>query len=198
MCPSSEVIANIQGGSDPQPRVSRIDQNSYYILCSVLLMPFSKLLQGPDRRRKVQPPDELEEGGPTQPSRPLLMDGFPVNMRVNSIRQRVLQVDDGEGENVEVRSNYLYTPPQNNQVVRNHASGFGQMLNPYNSCFASASIQCLTTLELDLHLDPNVERSANFLNLDQVYKCPLCCIYLPDDRCRVTLRVLLCQQNICG
>ena len=139
-------------------------------------MSFSTLL-GPDRRRTARPPDDLEEGGPTQPSLPLLTDGFPVNMRVNSIHRRVLQVDDADGENVEEPGNYCYSPPQNNRVVWSHASGFGQMLNPYNSCFASASIQCLTTLELDLHLDPNVERSANFSNLDQVYKCPLYYIY---------------------
>ena len=117
----------------------------------------------------------MEEGGPSQPSQPILTDGFPVNMRVNAIRQRVMQVPNIEGDIVEEQSNLHYgdNPPNNNRVVRNHASGLGQMLNPYNSCFASASIQCLTTIEIDLHLNPHVERSPNDLNLDQVYNCPL-------------------------
>ena len=103
-------------------------------------------------------------------------------MRVNTICQRVRSADDIEGENVVEQSNSHYddNPPQNNRIVRNHASGFGQMLNPYNSCFASASIQCLTTIEVDLQLDPNIGRYANLLNLDQVNKCPLHCIYIRE------------------
>ena len=49
-----------------------------------------------------------------------------------------------------------------------HVSGLGQMLNPFNTCYVSSVLQLLVPCELDLHLDPQVARTAREGNLDQV------------------------------
>ena len=125
-----------------------------------------------------------------QPSEPILTDGFPIDMRVDAIRQRAREnVDRHEGRegrrgndggNTEDTSEggprdtiVDYNNQQHNMTeLWNHISGLGQMQNPNNSCFASASLQCLTAMELDLYLDPTVVRSANCRNLVQVTNCP--------------------------
>ena len=110
-----------------------------------------------------------------QPSEPILTDGFPIDMRVDAIRQRARENVDRhegrEGRRGKDRGNTEDTSEGgptdiidvNNQQhnmaeLWNHISGLGQMQNPNNSCFASASIQCLTAMELDLYLDPTVMR----------------------------------------
>ena len=125
-----------------------------------------------------------------QPSEPILTDGFPIDMRVDAIRQRAREnVDRHEGregrrgndggntEDTSEGGTREIIVDHNNQQhnmteLWNHTSGLGQMQNPNNSCFASASLQCLTAMELDLYLDPTVVRSANCRNLVQVTNCP--------------------------
>ena len=103
-------------------------------------------------------------------------------MRVDTIRQRVLGCEDREGgahseraEREERRTDVGQgsNQQQNRRVTRNYVSGLGQMLNPHNSCFASASIQCLSAIEVDLHLNNTIARPTNHRNLDQVNHCPL-------------------------
>ena len=48
-----------------------------------------------------------------------------------------------------------------------HVSGLGQMLNPLSTCFASAGVQGLVAMEVDLHLDGSVTRGAQERTLDQ-------------------------------
>ena len=52
--------------------------------------------------------------------------------------------------------------------LRNHVSGLGQMLNPENTCFASASTQFVVATEVDMNLDGTVARGAQHRILDQV------------------------------
>ena len=123
---------------------------------------------------------------------PALTDGFPIDMRVDSIQQRAHEnvderhdgresrrgnergdtedTSDGGPTDIIVNNNQQH----NMAELWNHISGLGQMQNPNNSCFASASIQCLTAMELDLYLDPTLVRSTNSRNLVQVTIYILC------------------------
>ena len=42
------------------------------------------------------------------------------------------------------------------------------MMNPNNTCYVASVLQLLVPCELDLHLDPQVARTAREGNLDQV------------------------------
>ena len=73
-----------------------------------------------------------------------------------------------EEEEEEEQEEELSAPRPVEHQPHCHVSGLGQMLNPFNTCYVSSVLQLLVPCELDLHLDPQVARTAPEGNLDQV------------------------------
>ena len=110
---------------------------------------------------------------------PGLADGFPADMRVAAIRQRA-----GLGPEQQQDQQQQQQQQDQQHGLVNHQSGLGQMLNPQSTCFASSVVHLLVATEVDLHLDPQVLRTPDETNLDQVSTslspdCP--------DKCKIPL-----------
>ena len=167
----AEINANIRPGPDRQPWVSG---DWFVAVCCVppVLLP---CLQGHDSRSNTRPADNLPVGGPAQLQQPGLGDGYPADMRVAAIRQR-----EGLGPEQQQQEQQQDQQQQQNGLV-NHMSGLGQMLNPDSTCYVSSGVHLLVASEVDLHLDPQVLRTPDETNLDQVSTslspdCPhVCC-----------------------
>ena len=162
-------------------------QSLFFLYYPPYLAVYLCTVQGPDTRRTTRPADDLPVGGLPQPRQPpALGDGFPANMRVAAIRQRAVQGQGGDQEQGgdqdqqggdQEQQDLLQQQEQLRQQqeqqaralgLRNHVSGLGQMLNPLNTCFASADVQVLVAMEVDLNLDGTVARGALQRILDQV------------------------------
>ena len=153
----AEINANIRPGPDRQHWVSA---NWFWAVCCVPPI-FHACVQGHDTRSNTRPADNLPVGGPAQPQQPGLGDGYPADQRVAAIRQRAGLGPEQQQEDQQDQQN-------NQQALMNHQSGLGQMLNPQSTCFVSSGVHLLVASEVDLHLDPQVLRTPDETNLDQV------------------------------
>ena len=122
---------------------------------------FLPVVQGHDTRINSRPADDLPVGGPAHPQQPGLGDGYPADQRVGAIRQRAGLGPQQEGDQGDQQDHQ-------GQGLVNHRSGLGQMLNPDSTCYVSSGVHLLVASEVDLHLDPQVLRTPDETNLDQV------------------------------